>query len=214
VFHLEYHIPYLALRRRPPNSSNPTNCNAKKKASLRRTKIDLSFLDIDCTGSQTDAVWEIHEAQFSLLICGIDRFRWTSYAFANTNPNNSLNESGFDPGRGGTDSNLCRIKIDDDEDCEEGANEDEDDDELNVDPTASDARGAEVAADRPIWDPREYYLRIIDLRTKRVLDEWTEVVRKIKRSIERHVSVNQQKKNMLLTIFAADRRYRMWCSTR
>jgi hypothetical protein len=96
----------------------------------------------------------------SVVICGSDESRWTAYAFVDTE---------FDG-----------VSIDDEEV--------EDSDECNEDPIASDRKGPEVDADKPIWDPREYFLRIIHLRMKRqILEEWRYIVGKVERGVKERV---------------------------
>ncbi|KAF2185092.1 hypothetical protein K469DRAFT_688302 [Zopfia rhizophila CBS 207.26] len=53
---------------------------------------------------------------------------------------------------------------------------------MNADPIASDG---DVNANHPIWDPREYFLLMIEIRMRKVLKEWKGLVRKFERSIKR-----------------------------
>jgi len=106
-------------------------------------------------------VVKIHEAMTSIVVCGSDESRWTAYAFVDT-------EFSGAPVVG---------------------DEYEDSIELNEDPIASDRTGPELEADNPIWDPREYFLRIVDLRMKRqVLQEWRYIVGVVDRCVEDRVS--------------------------
>jgi hypothetical protein len=99
----------------------------------------------------TQSQFCIHESQFSLLICGTDHTRWTAYAFIDPHLDADPEETGYDG-----------------------------EDDVAVDPIANDKERQIIDANRPIWDPREYYLKIVDMRTTRVLNEWTRIVRKVK----------------------------------
>jgi hypothetical protein len=126
----------------------------------KRNRLDLSFLDLETTSQlPTQSRFCIYESQFSLLICGTDHTRWTAYVFADSH-----------------------------QDVDPGGTECDDDDDVAVGPIANDKERQAINADCPIWDPREYYLRILDLRIKRVLDEWTLIIQKLKSAIETQVS--------------------------
>lgn len=55
---------------------------------------------------------------------------------------------------------------------------------IHADPIASDG---DVDAERPIWDPREYFLTVVAARMARVAEEWEALVRLIERSIREYV---------------------------
>jgi hypothetical protein len=54
------------------------------------------------------------------------------------------------------------------------------------DPFSSDG---EVDADIPIWNPREYFVMILDNRMAQALTEWESLVRAVERSIKEYVCV-------------------------
>jgi hypothetical protein len=56
---------------------------------------------------------------------------------------------------------------------------------LHVDPIAG---GEELDSDLPVWNPREYFLIIVELRLGQVLREWQNVVRRVERSIKKYAS--------------------------
>ncbi|KAJ4370474.1 hypothetical protein N0V83_004994 [Neocucurbitaria cava] len=70
VFQLELHLPYFALRQ-TSQGSLPYAMRIKP----HRGWMNLSFLDDECE----ESVWGIHQAQFSLTICGSDNSRWVAY---------------------------------------------------------------------------------------------------------------------------------------
>lgn len=46
---------------------------------------------------------------------------------------------------------------------------------------------SETEAKFPIWDPREYFLKVFELRIAQVLEEWEGLVRPVERSIHGYV---------------------------
>jgi hypothetical protein len=113
----------------------------------------------------------IREAHTSIVICGWDNSKWVGWAFVN---------APFDPTTQGNDE-------DDEDDEDEGQ-----DDEpviLEEDYFAVDGDGGIVHdANKPIWDPRRYWLRIIEIRILRIMKEWIWLVRFVEKGIEALVS--------------------------
>lgn len=68
----------------------------------------------------------------------------------------------------------------------EDHNEDNED-EIEEDPIASDSENYGLRADTPIWDPREYFLTTVNYRMRQILEEWACLVREVERRIEKHV---------------------------
>ena len=54
---------------------------------------------------------------------------------------------------------------------------------IHEDPIALDKMDANL----PIWDPREYFLMIVEIRMAQVMKEWEYLVRTVERSITRYV---------------------------
>ena len=54
---------------------------------------------------------------------------------------------------------------------------------IHLDPLARSLYDAEF----PIWDPREYFLLVMELRLSHIVREWKEVVLMINRRIASHV---------------------------
>ncbi|EOA80921.1 hypothetical protein ACJQWK_09732 [Exserohilum turcicum] len=82
VFQLDLHLPYYALRTTPPEKFQ-----RHEKHRTQSDWMDLSPLN----DGVADGVKVIHQAQFSLVICGTDNSRWVAYAFEAIS---------FDPDRG------------------------------------------------------------------------------------------------------------------
>ncbi|KAF2740543.1 hypothetical protein EJ04DRAFT_559065 [Polyplosphaeria fusca] len=161
IFRLEFHVPYYALRESRPEFHN--GLSKQNSAGGLRGWTDLSFLRIPSQLGQNDCKYGIHEAHISLCIYGKDRTRWSAFAFVDTSFNNVSKDDQADE--------------DDDQD---------DLDEYNEDPIASDGDGDEVPVDRPIWCPREYFLRNVDCRARQVLEEWRNLIRKVGKGVDVH----------------------------
>ncbi|KAF2182078.1 hypothetical protein K469DRAFT_713163 [Zopfia rhizophila CBS 207.26] len=147
----------------PPNKWPESSVKGKPRGKWT----DLSFLDIACRINHIHGTYGIYEAQISFVICGSDYSRWTGYAFVDT---------GF--------NDYCRSSEDHaDEEEDEDEEEEEDDDDgddwgvLNEDPVAFDGVGQKVGVTEPMFNPRHYFLYIVDSRMKQVLQEWTYLVR-------------------------------------
>lgn len=122
-----------------------------------RRWIDLSFLKLRSLRSETEANVGIHEAHISFALSGSDHERWTAFAFVDT---------AFDDEE--LDENLS---------SGEGVG-------FHQDPIASDPW---IQANHPIWDPREYFLAIFELRIAQVAREWQYLVRKVEQSVKEYV---------------------------
>jgi len=94
------------------------------------------------------------EANFSVIICGIDDRRWTAYAF---------------------DDTLFNV--------EEFLEMEDDTEGILWDPISS----SDFMAGRPIWNPREYFLKVLESRLGRAAASWESLIRSVERSIWKHV---------------------------
>ena len=119
------------------------------------------------------------EAHFSFVICGSSNNFWTAYAFV---------DSCIDSGEKEDERDFKKNDADDD-------NDDDDDDDsivsdelgtLREDPIL--ANGEYAGIDRPIEDPREYFLHVFESRMSQLLREWQTVVTTLERSILGRVS--------------------------
>jgi hypothetical protein len=79
---LEFHLPYLSLRRAPPERHS-------QEADDGRTWTDLSFLKPQKGKLQHYGVFE---AQISFVIVGSDHYRWDGYCFAFDDEEDLLDE--------------------------------------------------------------------------------------------------------------------------
>jgi len=130
------------------NSKPPQNPAPELNTKPRREWTDLPFLQPDGNERQNDSelAWGLQEAQISVVIAGVDDRHWVAYGFV-------------DGEIDGSPADLC------DADGEDGQ---------NFDPIASDV--AEVEASVPIWAPRDYWLRVFEIRLGKVREEWEQLV--------------------------------------
>jgi len=103
----------------------------------------------------------VRESQISVVICGWDNQNWVGWGLFNTSSDPTEE---FDP---------------------------EDQRDLREDYFAADGEGGPVVdADDPTWDPRLYWLRIIDIRLQLVLKEWVWLVRNLEAGVTAWVSTS------------------------
>jgi hypothetical protein len=103
----------------------------------------------------------MHEAQSSLVIYGSDETRYTACAFS---------DHYFD--------------------VEDLLDEVFSYDGIQEDPIAwnTEIDGMLPDANKPIWNPREYFMRMLEIRISHVGQEWTYLIRHVERCINQHVS--------------------------
>jgi hypothetical protein len=120
---------------------------------------DLSFLEIETPKAPEGGKHGIFEAHFTLVICGTHEGQWDAYAF---------DDNEFE----GED--LCeKLSV-------EG---------FHPDPIASCLLSDNhTDADLPIWNPREYFLKVVANRTAAASEAWDSLIRATERSIKKHVS--------------------------
>ena len=159
-FHLGFHLAYLVLRETDSTTSTTDNDDRSKKAA-RDSSIDISFLDLESSCGPSSSRYHVRKANISIVTCGWSNTQWTSYAFANTRPE------------------------------EEGDEEEEEEDyELFKQDffAAEDGLDYAMDANRAEWDARRYWLRIVAIRCQLVLKEWQYLVHTIEEGIEAWVS--------------------------
>ena len=121
--------------------------------------MDLPFLSLQST-SGSIVPHAVYQAHVSIVICGWSDTQWTGYTFSNT----GLGDMPYDE-------------------------EDVDEDSPRQDYFASEnGYDTFMNADKPEWDARKYWLRLVSARCKSVLQEWTYLVRTIEDGVETWVS--------------------------
>ena len=147
---MKLHLSYFELRK------SQANCDSRK-----RQWIDLSSLET-FPGTQRVSKLHLFKARFSFLICGESYKKWVGYAF----DDRDANEERWD-----CETFSC-ADINEDwiasEYERDGLSDDESDYGISV-----------VNANCPIWDPREYFLLVVEKRLAEVLEHWQEVMREI-----------------------------------
>jgi len=120
----------------------------------------MTFLDIHNAKFKEKKQCGIYEAQISLAICGSCEQQWTAYYFVD-----------------------CYFNAETPLDQEFSYNE------MQEDPIAwtCEFDGSLVDANKPIWNPRIYFLTILESQIARVVKEWEYVVRQLQRSVKQFV---------------------------
>jgi hypothetical protein len=139
----------------------PADNEADHRAAASNPKwTDLSFLEIETSKAPEGRKHGIFEAHFTLVICGTHEGQWDAYAF---------DDNEFE----GED--LCeKLSV-----CEV----------FHPDPIASCLLSDnDTDADLPIWNPREYFLKVVANRTAAASEAWDSLIRATERSIRKHVS--------------------------
>ncbi|OAP65069.1 hypothetical protein AYL99_01041 [Fonsecaea erecta] len=130
--------------------------------SLRRSR-DVSFLDQKDTASPI----YLYDAQVSCVVAGLDWSRWVAWLFVDTYY--------FDPEDPSEEDVL--------EYYEDGLPEAG----MRADPLTYGF----LDADKPIWDPQEYFLVVFKTRFAQTEREWRRVVMKLKSSFRHHQSTHE-----------------------
>jgi len=142
----------------------PQDGRLKRSGQSLRTVHDVSFLGAG-SGSKSNSgeVDYLCEVQTCISITGLDRWHWTGLCLVDTY---------FEPESRREDvSDYCICT--------------EDEDSLSLDPFSV----GELDADRPLLDPKEYFLRVLDIRARAFLVEWQCSVSGLRQNILKYVSV-------------------------
>jgi hypothetical protein len=126
---------------------------------LRQSR-DISFLNWESSGPSDF----LYEAQISCVVAGTDHWRWVAYGFV---------DNYFDPTEEGKETLQSYHE---DGELEEG---------MRADPFTYGIDDA----DNPIQDPRQYFLRVFQIRIEQVKSEWHQVVANLQQSIREYDQV-------------------------
>jgi hypothetical protein len=125
------------------------NLLGQKKSPLGppRDRIDLSYIARILPESFPDGKLGIYAATISVAVCGTSAKQYIVYGLEDTH---------FDPDRefGEDEFSLAGIHAD----------------------QISNSKG-DIDANRPVWNPREYFLRTLVFRVQQVQQEWEQLVR-------------------------------------
>jgi hypothetical protein len=155
---MEFHLPFFALRKTPPPDGSPPKAHGKRLRELK----DLSFLKGQNTEPKDQEKYCIYQAQISCVVCGLDEWQWVAYTFVDAKHDSYAFVDTEHDGDDSTDKATPG--------------------EVNEDPIACG-----LDASKPIWKPRQYFLRAFEIRAKRVKQEWDQLVRKLELDINEFV---------------------------
>jgi hypothetical protein len=123
--------------------------------------MDLSFLKMTlANASQTMSSFSLYKSRFSLVVCGSNDSLWTGYSFVDRD----LEENPFEEG------DFCYQ-----------------DNQPHEDPISSDSGSGSIDANVPLWDPRAYWLVVLEVRIIKVHKEWESIVRILERNFVSYV---------------------------
>lgn len=107
--------------------------------------------------ASADELYSLYEAHISVTVTGIDQWVWTAYGFVDVYFDSHETVEGYDQMRG----RRCRRWG-------------------RADPLAA----GQIVADEPIWVPREYFLKVFEIRMNQVLREWNWIVEKVGKKVK------------------------------
>lgn len=108
-------------------------------------------------GSSKDEVDCVYEAHISFTVTGLDHKMWTAYAFV---------DSYFDELDGVQAYDEMKAP-------REGI----------MDPLTMGNLDAQI----PIWNPRLYFIRVVEIRLGQIVVEWNRILKRIEKDIEQYV---------------------------
>jgi hypothetical protein len=127
-----------------------------------RKSWDFPFLSRSTTAStSTDRPQSLYEAQSSVAVAGIDHWVWVAYGVFDTYFDSEESVDGYH--RMNQSSWTAVVG--------------------RPDPLAA----SQVAAMFPIWTPREYFLRVFEIRISKILREWRLIIDKVENEVEQYV---------------------------
>ena len=131
---------------RPIPRSDQGRLSSRKKC-LRNWE-DITLLTRDVTGVDCDEHYRLHRAQISCVVYGSDEWNWTAWAFEDTSHDWEDEEDVY------ADTLNGNVGM----------------------PFIEDPIAYGLDANRPIWRPREYFVKALDIRLRNVKNEWDTLV--------------------------------------
>jgi hypothetical protein len=156
---MEIHLPFFALRKISTSDGPPP----KARGKLLREPTNLSFLKGDNNEPEAQENYRLYPTQISCVVHGFDEWQWTTYAFVDTEHKESEDW------------------IDGDDDRDSWA-EVEFSKRIIEDPIACGQH-----AHLPVWKPRQYFLKVFEIRIKEIRQEWDQLVHKLVTDISAYV---------------------------
>lgn len=131
-----------------------------KDHPLRHSR-DVSFLEWNGTGASSF----LYQAQISCLVAGTDESKWIAYGFVDSYF--EAEDNGRETVQQYHDSNV-------------------DDEGLHTDPLTAGF----LEAEKPIWDPRVYFLAVLQIRITHIKNEWQNLILKLEGSFREYIYVS------------------------
>ncbi|KAI0535608.1 hypothetical protein GGR58DRAFT_434586 [Xylaria digitata] len=170
-FAFVFHFPYYAWRTGPVYFKGDRYMSDGRP--LRRGQ-RLGFLDETPWGVRvTNSEDCIYEAQISCLVAGLDDSSYIGYVFADTYHNGPHNDESVTNYY--EKSNMPG--------------------HYSMDPLS----GGMLEADRPLWSPRVYFLRILEFRIESVKEEWVNAVSMIQKKTKSYLQDYQVSRDVYLS---------------
>jgi hypothetical protein len=163
-FQMEFHLPFFALRKIP----RPEDSHNKRSLHSMRKWTDVSLTDGESSASGGQDVYRIHETQVSCVVYGHGEWQWTACAFLdNAHESGDFYDHGeFHDGDGEDGEAVVGQKVDG----------------FDEDPIATG-----LHASWPIWRPRQYFTKALEVNIKEVSQEWHELIHKMECDIIAYV---------------------------
>ena len=121
---------------------------------------DLSFLRGQTVDPECQGKYGIYEAHISCIVCGVDNWQWVAYAFIDTDHDGDKSTDKVTVDRVMSPQGYCEDLI------------------------------SGLDANYPIWNPRLYFLKIFEVRSKQVKEEWDLLVRNLLCDIHKYVHLS------------------------
>ncbi|KAI0127838.1 hypothetical protein BJ170DRAFT_389979 [Xylariales sp. AK1849] len=162
AFALIFHLPFYALRE---STLPPVNdIRYKGGERLLRQYQDITFLSSPpWTQKNNSEFVYLYESQVSCLVSGWDRWTWVAYLFIDLYYGNADQES-LDDYREESDQFA---------------------DQLGSEFSTIDPLLAGQGGGKPERRPREYFLNVFEVRSRKVMNEWHRLVTKVHQDIKR-----------------------------
>ncbi|KAH6720868.1 hypothetical protein BKA61DRAFT_668764 [Leptodontidium sp. MPI-SDFR-AT-0119] len=117
---------------------------------------ELPFLSMPTNNkpTSTDERYCLYEAMTSVGVTGNDHWTWAAYGFVDTYFDSRESVDGYHEMIGRRWG--------------------------RADPLAD----GQINADEPLWDPREYFLKVVEIRTGLALMEWSQIINRMEREVQ------------------------------
>lgn len=157
TFALEFHLPFYAWRQ---SEGVIRDERPKRNGKPLRRSRELTFLEMALPIEPVSDLRDcIYEVQISGLVTGVDNWSWTAYTFVDT----------YYKGLDNSESVESYV--------------DRQMDGYGPDPLTA----GRYPNDRPVWRPREYFLRVFESRVDQVKQEWYNTVSTLLQQTEPYV---------------------------